>query len=105
MKSRRNYNTEEEITTVVSEDAVDESVEEVKVEEEKKEVPKYAPKTFTVVAQDSINVREGAGTNYAVVKSTIGILRLTETKLDDNGAEWGRLADGSGYVMLEYTTR
>ena len=64
--------------------------------------PGAVTKKVKVTAYPALNVRSGAGASYPVVK------RLTwgsEVELvpPAKGDTWGRLADGSGWVLLQWT--
>lgn len=55
-----------------------------------------------------LNVRTGAGTNYAKTgeKTGVGVFTITEVK-EGKGADagWGKLKSGAGWVSLDYCTR
>ena len=55
-----------------------------------------------------LNIRTGAGTNYAKTgeKTGIGVFTITEVK-EGKGADagWGKLKSGAGWVSLDYCTR
>ncbi len=60
-------------------------------------------KTYTVkITADTLNVRDGAGTNYAVntTVSNGGIYTVTEVRGD-----WGLLKSGAGWINLKYTAK
>ena len=50
-----------------------------------------------------LNVRAGAGTSYAVVKRLLSgaVVQVGEVQVT-GGEEWGRLADGSGWIARIY---
>lgn len=55
-----------------------------------------------------LNIRTGAGTNYAKTgeKTGTGVFTITEVK-EGKGAEagWGKLKSGAGWISLDYATR
>ena len=55
-----------------------------------------------------LNIRTGAGTNYAKTgeKTGVGVFTITEVK-EGKGADagWGKLKSGAGWVSLDYCTR
>ena len=55
-----------------------------------------------------LNIRTGAGTNYAVTghKTGIGVFTIMEVKSGVGSAGgWGRLKSGAGWIALDYATR
>ena len=97
----------------VVDEAVEELVEElqsfVEPEEEKdieeavKEV-KDVLKNYTLVrANTNLNIRQEASINSMVVGSVVGN-ELLAIDTVENG-NWGKLADGRGYVCLDYTKK
>ncbi|GHU56599.1 hypothetical protein FACS1894132_14160 [Clostridia bacterium] len=56
----------------------------------------------------ALNVRKGAGTNYAVVKTLVNdqnIYTIIE-EVDGSGAKkWGKLKSGAGWISLDYTAK
>lgn len=69
-----------------------------------------APKVPFKVKIDitDLNIRTGAGTNYAKTgeKTGVGVFTITEVK-EGKGADagWGKLKSGAGWVSLDYCTR
>ena len=69
-----------------------------------------APKVPFKVKVDitDLNIRTGAGTNYAKTgeKTGVGVFTITEVK-EGKGADagWGKLKSGAGWVSLDYCTR
>ena len=80
----------------------------VKVSAPKKNDKKKTAKTFkpysVKVSIDDLNIRTGAGTNYAVTghKTGRGVFTIIEEK---TGKGWGRLKSGAGWISLDYTTK
>ena len=74
------------------------------------ETPQAAVKAPFKVKVDitDLNIRTGAGTNYAKTgeKTGIGVFTITEVK-EGKGADagWGKLKSGAGWVSLDYCTR
>lgn len=64
---------------------------------------KTTSKSYKVqVTADVLNIRKGAGTNYAVV-GTIkdkGIYTIVQTS-----GTWGKLKSGAGWISLNYTKK
>jgi len=55
-----------------------------------------------------LNIRTGAGTNYAITghKTGIGVFTIMEVKSGVGSAGgWGRLKSGAGWIALDYTIR
>lgn len=55
-----------------------------------------------------LNIRTGAGTNYAKTGETTGkgVFTIVEVKAGQGAsAGWGRLKSGAGWISLDYTTR
>lgn len=69
-----------------------------------------APKVPFKVKVDitDLNIRTGAGTNYAKTGeyTGVGVFTITEVK-EGKGADagWGKLKSGAGWVSLDYCTR
>ena len=66
------------------------------------------PATFKVaVSIPDLNIRKGAGTNYASVRfCPKGIYTITEVKSGaGSNAGWGKLKSGEGWISLDYVTR
>lgn len=65
--------------------------------------------SFTVkVSIPDLNIRTGAGTNYAKTgKCTgIGVFTIVETKAGNGSTKgWGKLKSGLGWISLDYCTR
>lgn len=57
---------------------------------------------------DDLNIRTGAGTNYAKTgnKTGKGVFTITEVKAGKGSdAGWGKLKSGAGWISLDYATR
>lgn len=71
--------------------------------------PDVPSKEFSVrVTTPNLNIRTGAGTNYAKTGHTtgIGVFTIVETKPGKGSvAGWGRLKSGMGWISLDYATR
>ena len=65
--------------------------------------PSYTPGTYKVNT-DSLNVRKGAGTSFAVAGSIKKdeVHAVTEVKFN-GGTPWGKLESGLGWISLIYT--
>lgn len=60
------------------------------------------------VSISNLNIRKGAGTNYATIGKYTGkgIFTIVEVKAGKGStAGWGRLKSGAGWISLDYTTR
>lgn len=73
------------------------------VEDKPAEVP------FLVrVSISNLNIRKGAGTNYATIGKYTGkgVFTIMEVKAGKGStAGWGRLKSGAGWISLDYATR
>lgn len=55
-----------------------------------------------------LNIRTGAGTNYAKTGETTGkgVFTIVEVKAGQGASVgWGRLKSGAGWISLDYATR
>ena len=60
------------------------------------------------VSIPNLNIRKGAGTNFATIgrHTGKGVFTITEVKAGKgSNAGWGRLKSGAGWISLDYTTR
>ena len=60
------------------------------------------------VSISNLNIRKGAGTNYATIGKYTGkgIFTIAEVKAGKGStAGWGRLKSGAGWISLDYATR
>ena len=56
----------------------------------------------------NLNIRKGAGTNYATIGKYTGkgVFTIMEVKAGKGStAGWGRLKSGAGWISLDYATR
>lgn len=64
---------------------------------------------FTVrVSISNLNIRKGAGTNYAKTGKYTGkgVFTITEVKSGTGSTKgWGKLKSGAGWISLDYCTR
>ena len=66
----------------------------------------FAPYTVKVTA-DTLNIRKGAGTNYAmsgVIKDK-GVYTIVEESSGTGAKKWGKLKSGAGWIALDYTEK
>lgn len=59
------------------------------------------------VTASALNIRKGAGTNYAkvgVIKDK-GVYTIVEEKKGKGATLWGKLKSGAGWISLDYTKR
>lgn len=56
------------------------------------------------VNTDYLNIRKGAGTNYAIVGAIedCGTYTITEEKQGTGASAWGKLKSGAGWISLDY---
>lgn len=70
---------------------------------------KPAPTPFLVrVSISNLNIRKGAGTNYATIGKYTGkgVFTIMEVKAGKGSTTgWGRLKSGAGWISLDYATR
>ena len=60
------------------------------------------------VSISNLNIRKGAGTDFATIgrHTGKGVFTITEVKAGKgSNAGWGRLKSGAGWISLDYTTR
>ena len=59
------------------------------------------------VTADTLNVRKGPGTNYAVAQSITdkGIYTITEEANGAGATKWGKLKSGAGWISLDFCTK
>lgn len=81
----------------------------VETKEPTKTVAKPKDTSFKVkVTATALNIRKGAGTNYAsvgVIKDK-GVYTITETKSGKGSTKgWGKLKSGAGWISLDFATK
>lgn len=66
----------------------------------------FTPYVIKVTA-DSLNIRKGAGTNYAIVGAITdhGCYTIVAESTGTGATKWGKLKSGAGWVSLDYTTK
>jgi hypothetical protein len=72
------------------------------------ETPSVATPFLVRVSISTLNIRKGAGTNYATIGKYTGkgVFTITEVKAGKgSSAGWGRLKSGAGWISLDYATR
>jgi uncharacterized protein YgiM (DUF1202 family) len=71
-------------------------------------VPGKSALPYTVrVTADELNIRAGAGTNFAV-KGSIkdkGVYTIVEETSGAGATKWGRLKSGAGWISLDYVKK
>lgn len=68
--------------------------------------PTFSPYRVKVTAS-VLNIRKGAGTNYALA-GTIrngGIYTIVQESTGQGATKWGKLKSGAGWISLDYTTK
>lgn len=70
----------------------------------------FTPYLIKVTAKGALNIRKGAGTNYAKVGSIKGdalkyAYTIIEEKDGKGATKWGKLKSGAGWISLDYTKR
>ena len=71
-------------------------------------VKKVTFKAYKVrVTANCLNIRKGAGTNYAVVGTITdkGIYTITAEKSGTGASKWGKLKSGAGWISLDWTKK
>lgn len=60
-----------------------------------------------ITASDGVNIRKGAGTNYAIAGAIPkgGAYTIVEEKSGVGADKWGRLKSGAGWIALDYTEK
>lgn len=67
---------------------------------------KFSAYTVKVTA-DVLNIRKGAGTNYAIVGSIKdkGVYTIVEESSGAGATKWGKLKSGAGWISLDYVKK
>ena len=67
----------------------------------------FKPYIVRITANDGVNIRKGAGTNYAVCGSIAkgGAYTIVAEKTGTGGEKWGKLKSGAGWIALDYTAK
>lgn len=68
--------------------------------------PAFSPYRVKVTAS-VLNIRKGAGTNYALA-GTIrdgGVYTIVQESTGQGATKWGKLKSGAGWISLDYTTK
>lgn len=67
----------------------------------------FKPYLVTITASDGLNIRKGAGTNYAVCGLILkgGAYTIVEEKTGTGAKKWGKLKSGAGWIALDYTKK
>lgn len=60
-----------------------------------------------ITSSDGVNIRKGAGTNYAITGAIPkgGAYTIVEEKTGTGAAKWGKLKSGAGWIALDYTEK
>lgn len=60
-----------------------------------------------ITANDGVNIRKGAGTNYAITGAIPkgGAYTIVEEKTGTGADKWGKLKSGAGWIALDYTEK
>ncbi len=60
-----------------------------------------------ITPSDGVNIRKGAGTDYAIVGAIAqgGAYTIVEEKTGKGAAKWGKLKSGAGWIALDYTEK
>ena len=61
----------------------------------------------SIVTDSALNIRKGAGTNYAVsgVIRDKGVYTIVDEANGTGATKWGKLKSGAGWISLDYTKR
>lgn len=85
------------------------TVDEEDVKLEKPSLPAASTDAYKVrVSIDNLNIRTGAGTNYAKTGQYTGkgVFTIVETKSGrGSDAGWGKLKSGAGWISLDFATK
>ena len=67
----------------------------------------FKPYVVKINANDGVNIRKGAGTNYAVCGSIAkgGAYTIVAEKTGTGAKLWGKLKSGAGWIALDYTAK
>lgn len=68
--------------------------------------PAFSPYRVKVTAS-VLNIRKGAGTNYALAGSIRngGVYTIVQESTGQGATKWGKLKSGAGWISLDYTTK
>lgn len=60
-----------------------------------------------ITPSDGVNIRKGAGTDYAIVGAIAqgGAYTIVEEKTGKGATKWGKLKSGAGWIALDYTEK
>lgn len=60
-----------------------------------------------ITPSDGVNIRKGAGTDYAIVGAIAqgGAYTIVEEKSGKGAKKWGKLKSGAGWIALDYTEK
>ena len=67
----------------------------------------FKPYIVRITANDGVNIRKGAGTNYSVCGSIAkgGAYTIVAEKSGTGAKKWGKLKSGAGWIALDYTAK
>ena len=67
----------------------------------------FKPYIVRITANDGVNIRKGAGTNYPVCGSIAkgGAYTIVAEKTGTGAMLWGKLKSGAGWIALDYTAK
>jgi hypothetical protein len=67
----------------------------------------FKPYIVRITANDGVNIRKGAGTNYPVCGSIAkgGAYTIVAEKSGTGAKKWGKLKSGAGWIALDYTAK
>ncbi len=83
------------------------SIPEITEDENGKASSIVAMPYMVKITADCLNIRNGAGTNYAKVGSITdhGVYTIVEEALGQGATKWGKLKSGAGWIALDYTKK
>ena len=60
-----------------------------------------------ITPSDGVNIRKGAGTDYAIVGAIAqgGAYTIVAEKTGKGAKKWGKLKSGAGWIALDYTEK
>ena len=67
----------------------------------------FKPYLVKITSSNGVNIRKGAGTNYAVCGSIPkgGAYTIVAEKTGTGAKKWGELKSGAGWIALDYTAK
>lgn len=69
--------------------------------------PAFKSYIVRITPSDGVNIRKGAGTDYAIVGAIAqgGAYTIVAEKTGKGATKWGKLKSGAGWIALDYTEK